>query len=190
MSNPEQSLELSEAENIELNRRVDIAYGLIPEAISLSGARNELDEQIKNESKALKRYYIVIFVALLIHFFVLDGEKFTWATFIAVAAGVLLYARQYDLQNLMARRQRYSEKLNDLDMTWQTVIGYRNFLDVYNFVKGDHFFDDESEDFQNWWSVKVTCILQRVCGAEKGWRIGEDWARRNALLRKRRREEN
>lgn len=186
MDNAAQVEELSELENLEFNRRLDVAYAVIPAAVKLFGERGELDKRFKKASKAINSYWawVVMVVALLIHYLILDGgNSFTWAGWIAMMVVAWWVLKRYEIWELGSQRDRHNERLMDLGVTWFGATGHEAFWEIDRFA-GDGYFGNDNDEFRNWWADQTTCILDRVCGIEKGERIGKERARRSSEFRK------
>lgn len=185
MDNVSQIDDLSELENMELNRRMDIAFAVVPAAVKLFRERHELDGQIKDASKGLSRNWpwAVFFLALLIQYFLLDsGSSFTWTGWVALSVFVWWLLKQHEIWLMHVQRKRYNKWLIDLEVTWGGATGSTTFSEISNFVD-EGYFDNRSDTFRDWWSEQTTIILYRVCGVERGERIGEERAGRSREFR-------
>lgn len=186
MNNSAQVEELSELENLEFNRRLDIAYGVIPAAGKLFGERYELEERIKEASKSINRHWpwIAFVVALLVHYFILDGgSNFTWASWIALMVIAWWILKQYEIGQLQSQRNQYNKWLLDLEVIWRGANGYGSFWEISRFVN-DGYFENDNDEFDAWWADQNTNILLRVCGYERGERISKELARRSSEFRR------
>lgn len=187
MSDAALEMELSEAERLEFNRRNDLAYAVIPAAARLFSEGADLEERIKSESKAVNSYwYWIIGGGGLILQFFLSGNTFEFTlgagTGVALVAAGSWYLRQYEVLRLRSMHDRCNERLYDLEVIWGGATGKSTFRSISDFASGLGF-DTKDDVFCDWWEEQRTCILDRVCGYEKGKRIGEDWAKRHAKFR-------
>lgn len=182
MHDDETNMELTELEQIEFNRRRDLAYPLIPAAVRVFTDRAELDERIKNESKPIDSYWrgAAFLGGLALHSF-MEGN--TWSLslglLISIWGGVSWFVKQHELDGLRLKRINYTDKLYELQVVWEAATGHSTFWDIQKFA-GEYGFNSSDEDFCNWWAEQTRLILERACGWEKGKRISEDWATRLA----------
>lgn len=167
--------ELSELEQIEFNRRLDIALATIDPAAQFFGERAQLDEQIKAASKSAANYWpwAATALALWTDYFIRDGDSgWTWAAWLGLMAFCYGVLRQYDLSQLKAQRTQYNKWLLELEVAWCGAVGDSSGLWELAHLMQDGDLDRDGDKFQEWWLKKLTLILERVCGIEKGRRIG------------------
>lgn len=184
MSDAAREMELSEFERLEFGRRKDVTYAVIPHAARLFHERALLDERIENESKAAHSYWYWIIGGggLALQFFLSSMVfEFTWGTGSLITLGAVAswWLRQYELVKLRVLRDKCTGRLYELEMIWNSATGEGTFWSISDFAS-DFYPSTKDSKFHEWWLEQELSILQRVCGWERGYKIGEEWVKRFA----------
>jgi hypothetical protein len=190
MEDAAEELELTALEQMEFNRRNDSAFAIIPFAIRLFTEREELSGRLKSESKQSWNYWhwALFAGALALNYFLSDdGSKFTWAAWVAIMVAVSWFEKQYVIWKLGQDHDRCNRKLFELEVAWNAATSQRTFWDISRFA-GELGFDPEDDAFSDWWGEQRLGIFERVCGWDRGRRIGKDRAERHAKFRQELRE--
>jgi hypothetical protein len=159
---------LSDAGALEFNRRVDIAYAMLPSAAHFLGLRTELTAQIAMEKKqsASPWYWIVGLVGVALHYvFAPADAKFSFGLWLSLMAFAYWAFKGHTISKLQERRYACTESLMRLAASWHGAIGHETFWDIERFV-ADGFIDREDDAFLDWWSEQREMICARCAPTE------------------------
>ena len=183
--------ELSEYERLEFNRREDVAlYGVLPAAVKLFKEKSEL-EKAKNDFELKRdrshwhryRFLYVLVVGIGSHFFLAGGPwGLNYGTIIVLFACAYIAAEVYEQAQLHSQLNKCAEKLSELEVMWNSVAPARarkgTFEDMSKFADTGRLNFDDYACF-SWYVEQRTWILVRVCGWEKGQRVGDELTRQD-----------
>ena len=167
MTEPADTTELTEAERIEVRRRIDVAYAVIPMAVLLLAERSELENSIEERKSKWIPFYgylLVLAIATALHFLVLDGGwHFTWAAAVALGAFTVIYMKADRGWKMEQHLYRLNEQLRNFEVTWASVSGDKSFWNMSNFSYSN--IDNGDPEFIAWWRKKRESIEQNVRSA-------------------------
>ena len=167
MTEQADTTELTEAERIEVRRRIDVAYAVIPVAALLFAERTELQQCFDDRRSKWLPFYgylLVLAIATALHFLVLDGGwRFTWAAAVALGALAVIYMKVDRLWKMEQHLYRLNERLRDFEIIWAGVAGARSFDRIGKFSGST--FDSSDPAFFAWWSGVMESIEQNVRSA-------------------------
>ncbi len=171
-------LRLTDLERIEFTRRTDIALAIVPIASAAITKRKELTDTIQESSKKSKSYWYWAIggLGLAIHFLISGNEfKFDAGMWLLLATIGFWFANQFDLSKNQRDLTAISDKILDLQMKWESVVGNKDDFHRLGELYIGWRIDWEDDDFSDWWTTQSNHILMRVCDVEKGNRLVSQW---------------
>lgn len=174
MTEQTDAMGLSEAERIEVNRRIDVAHAAMKVASLVFAEIAGHDEAIAANEKITDKYGLVFIGVALIAWAVSYFTSGSAHDFFSVIGFLpmgwyfwLMYLKFY------SGRQRYrlNERLSDLELAWVGAMGcrsepwYGSFGGIRNFSSADGL--TQNEAFHVWWSQRQASIRQNVCDANR-----------------------
>jgi len=157
---------LSEVQQLEFNRRIDIAYALVPFAAHFFGLRADLTAQIAAGKKRSSSpwYWVVGLAGIGLHYvFAPPDAKFSVGLWLSLMAFGYWVLTGYTTSKLEERRSACVDKLMSIATVWNGATGYAMFWDMERFVE-DGSIDREDDAFFSWWTEQRDMVLVR-CGA-------------------------
>lgn len=173
MDNSVDWFELTADEQLEFNRRRDVAHSIVPAAAHLFIEQEALEGRRSECISAAKSpWYWVVFVGACIASFLFesDTKSFTWLSWLAVIAICMWGAKHYESSKISAKLAALLEKLRDLETTWSGAVGERTLFELRT-LTSDGYFDDQSDSYREWWFKQTNLIVRRVCSIERGAQI-------------------
>lgn len=164
MDRTDQSAEASEAQQLEFNRRFDIAYALLALAATLFLSQKTLSEAIAAAKKSMRSYwYWIVGGGGLVGHYVFAPSVSQFSAGIAVVIGTWLYwlVNGFEVARLEREWNRSCEKLREVAASWVGATGHTTFREIEQFVvDGDIF--RQHPDFSRWWNIQQDMIWDRV----------------------------
>jgi hypothetical protein len=184
------SMDMTELERIEYNRRMDIVGAVLSLSVRQFVRKKELGEEmaLKKKLVASKWWWIVGLAALAIFYFLSDGSgiiaglisgKLALPGIVAVFTYVYWVFAQDSLNQLHQKYETCSDSLHELAAKWSEAVGSKTFWGLAELIT-EYGIDENAEDFQKWWSEQRYLILQRVCGWDKAEMLMEKQEIRHA----------
>lgn len=163
MANHTNGGERSEAQQLEFNRRSDVAYALLPLAADLFGRRSTLKVQIAAAKRTVQAYWYlkVGILGLVLHFvFAPPGAKLSAGIALTIGVLALWLVIGYQIGQLEAKHARCQAKLREVEAAWVAATGHTTFWDIERFVKYGEI--DRNPDFEDWWRSELEVISDRI----------------------------
>jgi hypothetical protein len=161
--------EITEAQQIEISRRCDVMYSLIPIAKHIIFMRSDIKDQLKEinqKSRKLTMGGFFIF-GLIWHWIASDGGGFSWdwGVFFLLMAGVYWYGDLFKISQLEKEDKVYANKLTELSAVWCSVTARDTFLKILKFETELGTVSEDEENFRQWIAEAREAILYRVAGS-------------------------
>ena len=170
-----QNAKLTELEARELRRRLDVAAGVLPRAITLFETRNnckkwvELAEAAKNKEVWLLSAIIVLFIA---HVLMGKGDNLTALPgSLSIFPLMWLAALRYDCYATNRAEENVQDKLMALSVTFYGASGsWSEFWAIDEFsdsgTAGPKGFDNQDDRIRKWFFRVQLSIVQSICGLD------------------------
>lgn len=169
--------ELTELEDIEVNRRLDELNAIVSSASKLLERKCSIEEIAQEERERLSsKWYLIIGILGLVLYFYLKSPSskldlnFGSIVFVAVICDYL--NSLHTLNRNTTSISKVNEKLFELEHKWIANVGAPTFWELRNFVINSYF-DDSEEKFMKWRDEQRWSIIILVCGWSRGGKIVE-----------------
>jgi hypothetical protein len=180
-----QNAKLTALEALELRRRLDVAAGVLPRAITLFETRKNCKKQVesaegaKNQEIWLLSAMVVLLVAQL---FMGKGIELTVPGSFAILTLLWLAALRYNRFAANRAEENVQDKLMALSVTFYGASGsWNEFWAIDDFsdsgTAGPQGFDNQDERIRTWFFRVHLSIVESLCDLE-------DFDRRHALCTK------
>ena len=186
MNDVVQEMRLSELESLEVNRRNDVAWPVIPAAVRLFTEQRELAERIGIATKRTINYWDVVSMigGFALHFFLASNIwEFNVGTLVFSMSVGNLYLTEREtkrlIENLRMQRNSCDYQLAQLEVIWRSATACDSFGEIRQFAS-EFDFDSQNTEFRKWWIKQTVRILERVCGWEKAEFLAAKEAERSA----------
>lgn len=174
MTEQTDAMGLSEAERIEVNRRIDVAHAAMEAAALVFAEIAGHDKAIAANEKITDKYGLVfIGVALIawaVSYFTLGRVHDFFSGIGFLSSGWYFW---FIYWAFYSDRQRYrlNERLRNIELAWVGAMGYRSepwygsFGGIRNFSSADGL--TQNEAYHVWWLQQQASIRQNVCDANR-----------------------
>jgi hypothetical protein len=183
-------IELTDIEQIEFNRRIDVIKSIETGALQLFREKAELDKSIKEKDTSVKSkwYWIAIVFGIgLNSLYPNEGAKVSIGFAISSIVALFWIIRIIEISVLEAKSKKLSERLFNLEIMWNGVHN-NTFFELRQFIDINELYHDDT--YIDWMFEQRTSIYMKVCGIERGSKIGKYWTDRDVNFRKMLRERN
>lgn len=152
-----------QVQRMEINRRRDIALGLLPQAARLFETRKELAEQIADNKKtqASKWYWVIGLAGVAGHYIFARDSQFSFGLVVTLMAYAHWLMQNFEGGRLKREHWRCTQSLGDLEVTWTAAVGYTTFWGLEAFQEFGQI-DITDEGFQDFWRTQADWITTRV----------------------------
>lgn len=159
---------VTEAQQIEIRRRLDVMHSLIPIARQLLLVRSQIREQLAELNK-LNRKLIIYGVMLFggVWHWISSGDNgfsINIGAFILISAGLFWYGDGERIRDLEQKDAHYGDILMGLSTTWLSVTTRDTFLQIRGFVNEFGAISDDDDGFRQWILEAREAINYRVVG--------------------------
>lgn len=153
------NVHLTEAERIEIGRRVSEMNSIIKLASRVFDQDETTKEQMLETRRATESYWLwgVGVLGLVIDYFLREATfDFNFGTYIWITVAIVLVGQNFKLSQLEKEAKRIKEKLYDLDRLWFSAIGSDTFW------KTKPYFEDLSNfDFELMSDKAIKCASEQ-----------------------------
>jgi hypothetical protein len=157
---------ITEAQQIEINRRVDVMYSLIPIAKHIIFMRSDIKDQIKEINQKSRKVTIGGFFIFgtFWHWIASDGGGFSWdwGVVFSLMAGAYWCGDLFKISQLEKEDKSYASKLMDLSAVWCSVTTQDTFLEILKFETELGTIPEDEENFSKWITEAREAIYGRV----------------------------
>lgn len=157
--------DLSEAKQIEFDRRRDVMCAVIPVAISLHiDRKSQLDLRDEKTSLTTSKWLWGIFILGLIINWVLTGSMNASrdvGTLISVFCIMIYIGATVEIYRISGRLSDIDKEFRGLAVQWSAATGRNDLRDVRKFIHNE-FFDDEDEEYLKWLREAIQHVLDEI----------------------------
>lgn len=163
MSDESEGVRLTEAERIEVDRRIDIANAVIPVARERFERKKELDDSLSSAIKRVdRRWVLVAAVAIGTINYLFPGKEFYSGIgfWLCMMAGLYWYIAVSDIEKLQSELSQCKQQLDSLCVTWMSAVGgEEGFWNIGSMNIND-------DVYRDWWFGWNKSVLIRVGAGE------------------------
>ena len=159
------SSEISEAQQIEMNRRVDVMFSIIPSAKHIMFMRSDIRDQLTEINKSSRKLVMacVFFFGLIWHWVVSDGGlSLDFGVYISLIAALYWIQDSYKINSLEKQDNKYVDRLWDLSVVWCSVTTQDRFFEILKFETELGTVSEDDERYLQWISDAKEAISYRV----------------------------
>lgn len=170
-----QNAKLSDLEELELRRRLDVARGVLPRAITLFETRNNCKERVKStEATENKDLWLLsaMLVLLIAHALMGKGDVLTALPgSLSILPLIWLVALRYDRFSANRAEENVQDKLMALSVIFYGASGsWRAFWAIDDFAdsgtSGPAGFDNQDDRIRKWFFRVRLSIVESICGLD------------------------
>jgi hypothetical protein len=169
-------IEFTEAERIEISRRLSEVFSILKQAERLFIESIQLQELFAEANAFTKSYWLWGFgiLGLVLHYIIKGdlsaGFEFNFGGFILLIVFFLYFRACIGLIICEIDIKKNNEKLYDLERLWSAATFTNTFWELKRFFNVNGF-DDHTDDYLHWRQEQRFNIIEAVCEYEKAQKI-------------------